>query len=1267
MFYSAQVLARKGPLGIVWIAAHMDRQLRRNQITDAHIPDTVYAVMHPEAPLALRLSGQLLLGIVRLYNKQLTYLQQDCQDALIRIRVAVSVEAAAVTLPGEEDTTMLAAGGKRGSRAAQRAAASALQLEDDGAWGGVVDLVEAALLRATAAGPLDLQGGCGLHQGPAAALLRRATSSMPDSPSCSGRQSFLLLGVEARGATAGEGVGGKGGRGLKRGRGKENVEGVVGQWEEGGQLTPSTSRHHPSQQNPSQSLFGLVPLSLAPSRRGLGTASQPSQQAVHEDELFDAADGAAEALLYDLPEVEVERLREAPSASALRSGLQAQTLLRGLAAHSPSHSSHRRALDFDLAAGPGLLGTPTASAARQAAAQRHAAAGLPASQSNKGLDEEEEGAGLGGVLRPSALRLGSAAPGTGQPGSSAGLIDVHGRLGGEDLLLPDLGFAGEGLAGLEWQQEDGASRSALEVQQGQDGAGVSRLSLPQGRGGAARRLSLSSMSEQPAPGPAAAGTQDMEVDGELGAGGEGGALLGVTDCVGLPKQTSSGQAGSISAGGEPLVPPQAGAEVPPPTPAAPAPVGVEPTTSKPSQITIAPAQAIEPPPQAAGEEPGAALPPRPPPRRAAAAAAGEGAGGVVGAAGRVARRKAPVRKGAAAEAEPVMAALLGPPQSMSMDSAGDARAGEGGSVMRAADFRALMADRTPLLASRGLGAAAQYAKRQRMLPPGFISSVVLPGLVGLASPHSPAHLGVPASPLPYAQGPGSEGGASRQSQPLNLAALHAPSLQANYTADLLAVFQRTPAAAATATPDACLTTPRPARRSAAASPRSGGPRTLRSATALPLAAAATPLSPQTSQVPGASAGALQPSPAAQQQVAPRPGGAVPETPTVVTTAAAAGGQGMGLGLGAPAGSVSRSLDFPDMPPPTTGAPAALFDLDAAPGADPETALEADPGLLDFDAHPPHPTPSAPTSPPAQPHHLPDLAGQDTTYLTPTKHSAGLSPTAYPPLSLQQPPLTPGSVPHTPSHLRLLPAPQPGAAAGLEAAAGGVTAVVTLTPRPARSQASGLGLGSQLGGSCLAAALLDSAAAGASPSRDMPALQGSGALPSLAAGGVLHQGQGVQPGSGLDSTSGASSSWDNSGVGGGGRGRYLGPAARQLLLRLTLAVADTLPGGGSAWLSSNLPHILPGGVEKPDTAAAPAPPPSQLSELQVPLPVSQLTQGCTRIEASRCFTELLVLQSSGLVKMLAATAGNAQSAIPELDVMLRLSGAMAGCIASQAAA
>ncbi|PNH11694.1 hypothetical protein TSOC_001460 [Tetrabaena socialis] len=31
MFYSSQILARKGPLGLMWMAAHMDRGLKRNQ------------------------------------------------------------------------------------------------------------------------------------------------------------------------------------------------------------------------------------------------------------------------------------------------------------------------------------------------------------------------------------------------------------------------------------------------------------------------------------------------------------------------------------------------------------------------------------------------------------------------------------------------------------------------------------------------------------------------------------------------------------------------------------------------------------------------------------------------------------------------------------------------------------------------------------------------------------------------------------------------------------------------------------------------------------------------------------------------------------------------------------------------------------------------------------------------------------------------------------------------------------------------------------
>ena len=46
------------------------------QVAEAHIPGTVDALLNPEAPLALRLTGTLLLGVVRLYSKKVAYLQQ---------------------------------------------------------------------------------------------------------------------------------------------------------------------------------------------------------------------------------------------------------------------------------------------------------------------------------------------------------------------------------------------------------------------------------------------------------------------------------------------------------------------------------------------------------------------------------------------------------------------------------------------------------------------------------------------------------------------------------------------------------------------------------------------------------------------------------------------------------------------------------------------------------------------------------------------------------------------------------------------------------------------------------------------------------------------------------------------------------------------------------------------------------------------------------------------------------------------------------------
>lgn len=38
-------------------------------------------------PMALRLSGQLLLGVCRIYSRKAKYLLDDCNDALVTIRM----------------------------------------------------------------------------------------------------------------------------------------------------------------------------------------------------------------------------------------------------------------------------------------------------------------------------------------------------------------------------------------------------------------------------------------------------------------------------------------------------------------------------------------------------------------------------------------------------------------------------------------------------------------------------------------------------------------------------------------------------------------------------------------------------------------------------------------------------------------------------------------------------------------------------------------------------------------------------------------------------------------------------------------------------------------------------------------------------------------------------------------------------------------------------------------------------------------------------
>ena len=82
MFYSQVILARKGPLGKIWLAAHFDKKLTKAQIFTTDISESVDSVLNPAAPLALRVSGHLMLGIVRIYSRKVKYLMADCTEAM---------------------------------------------------------------------------------------------------------------------------------------------------------------------------------------------------------------------------------------------------------------------------------------------------------------------------------------------------------------------------------------------------------------------------------------------------------------------------------------------------------------------------------------------------------------------------------------------------------------------------------------------------------------------------------------------------------------------------------------------------------------------------------------------------------------------------------------------------------------------------------------------------------------------------------------------------------------------------------------------------------------------------------------------------------------------------------------------------------------------------------------------------------------------------------------------------------------------------------
>lgn len=107
MFYAQFVLAKKGPLARVWLAAHWDKKLTKAHVFETNIGSSVEAIMKPKVKLALRTSGHLLLGVVRIYSRKAKYLLADCNEAFVKIKMAF--RPGVVDLPEENREAAVAA------------------------------------------------------------------------------------------------------------------------------------------------------------------------------------------------------------------------------------------------------------------------------------------------------------------------------------------------------------------------------------------------------------------------------------------------------------------------------------------------------------------------------------------------------------------------------------------------------------------------------------------------------------------------------------------------------------------------------------------------------------------------------------------------------------------------------------------------------------------------------------------------------------------------------------------------------------------------------------------------------------------------------------------------------------------------------------------------------------------------------------------------------------------------------------------------------
>ncbi len=104
MFYAQAVLTKKGPLARIWLAAHMQNKLTKAMVFATDVRKAVDKIIRPEAPMALRLTSNLLLGVVRIFSRKAKYLLQESSEAMTKMKLIFRIGAStALDLPADEN------------------------------------------------------------------------------------------------------------------------------------------------------------------------------------------------------------------------------------------------------------------------------------------------------------------------------------------------------------------------------------------------------------------------------------------------------------------------------------------------------------------------------------------------------------------------------------------------------------------------------------------------------------------------------------------------------------------------------------------------------------------------------------------------------------------------------------------------------------------------------------------------------------------------------------------------------------------------------------------------------------------------------------------------------------------------------------------------------------------------------------------------------------------------------------------------------------